>query len=199
MTGEPKRDLRLRVLDARRARSDTDRAEQDRWLRAAAAEWLDALPDAGEGTVAAYVPMPNEPGGPELPDALVPSVGRLLLPIWRDDSDLDWAAYDGDLHASERRPHEPRGPRLGLDAIRDATVLIVPALAVDHDGMRLGRGGGSYDRVLARLASTTVALALVYPDEILTEPVPAEPHDRRVHGALTTDGVHWFAEPAAGL
>ena len=100
--------------------------------------------------------------------------------------------YDGNLEPAERRPHEPRGPRLGVGAIGDAAVLIVPALAVDHDGMRLGRGGGSYDRALTRLGPDAVALALVYPDEILTEPVPAEPHDRRVHGALTVDGVHWF-------
>lgn len=197
MTGEPKRDLRLRVLDARRAMSEAVRADQDRRLCLAAGEWLDSLPAAGTITVAAYVPMPNEPGGPDLPASLVPHVERVLLPIWRDDNDLDWAVYDGDLEPGGRRPHEPRGPRLGVDAIGDADVLIVPALAVDHDGMRLGRGGGSYDRALTRLGLDAVALALVYPDEILTEPVPAESHDRRVHGALTLDGVRWFRELGA--
>jgi 5-formyltetrahydrofolate cyclo-ligase len=199
MTGEPKRDLRLRLLDARRAMSDAVRADQDRRLCLAAGEWLDSRPDVDTTTVAAYVPMPNEPGGPGLPGLLAPHVGRVLLPIWRDDNDLDWAVYDGNLEPADRRPHEPRGPRLGVGAIGDAAVLIVPALAVDHEGMRLGRGGGSYDRALTRLAPDAVALALVYPDEILTEPVPAEPHDRRVHGALTVDGVHWFSGPSAGL
>jgi 5-formyltetrahydrofolate cyclo-ligase len=192
MTGEPKRDLRLRLLDARRAMSESNRAEQDELLCAEAARWLDTLPDTGVVTLAAYAPMPNEPGGSHLPAALAPHVGRLLMPIWRDDNDLDWARYDGDLASYGRRPHEPHGPRLGVDAIRDAAVLIVPALAVDRSGMRLGRGGGSYDRALTRLGATGIALALVYPDEILTEPVPAEPHDRRVHGAITVDGVHWL-------
>ena len=199
MAGEPKRDLRLRVLDARRAMSDADRMDLDRRLCLAAGDWLETLPGGDASTIAAYVPMPNEPGGPDLPATLAPHIGRVLLPIWRDDNDLDWAAYDGDLEPAERRPHEPRGPRLGVDAIREAVALIVPALAVDHNGMRLGRGGGSYDRVLARLGPTAVTLALIYPGEILTEPVPAEPHDRRVHAALTTDGVRWFAEPPGGL
>ncbi|HZD97041.1 MAG TPA: 5-formyltetrahydrofolate cyclo-ligase [Micromonosporaceae bacterium] len=197
MTGEPKRDLRLRVLDARRAMSEAVRADHDRRLCHAAGRWLDSLPAGAATTIAAYVPMPNEPGGPDLPASLAPHVQRVLLPIWRDDNDLDWAAYEGDLEPAGRRPHEPRGPRLGVDAIGDADVLLIPALAVDHDGMRLGRGGGSYDRALTRLGPNTVALALVYPDEILTEPVPAEPHDRRVHGALTLDGVHWFGGSAA--
>jgi len=199
MAGEPKRDLRLRVLDARRAVSDADRMDLDQRLCLAAGDWLDSLPGGDTSTIAAYVPMPNEPGGPDLPAALAPHVGRVLLPIWRDDNDLDWAVYDGDLEPAGRRPHEPRGPRLGVDAIREAVALIVPALAVDHEGMRLGRGGGSYDRVLARLGPAAVTLALVYPGEILAEPVPAEAHDRRVHAALTTDGVCWFAEPPGRL
>ena len=151
MTGEPKRDLRLRVLDARRAMSDADRLDLDRRLCLAAGDWLETLPSGDASTIAAYVPMPNEPGGPDLPATLAPHVGRVLLPIWRDDNDLDWAAYDGDLEPAERRPHEPRGPRLGVDAIREAVALIVPALAVDHDGMR--RGG----RGLARPGTGTYA------------------------------------------
>jgi 5-formyltetrahydrofolate cyclo-ligase len=176
---------------------DDVRADHDRRLCLAAGRWLDSLSAGAPVTVAAYVPMPHEPGGRDLPAALAPHVERVLLPIWRDDNDLDWAVYDGDLEPADRRPHEPRGRRLGVDAIRDADVLIVPALAVDHDGMRLGRGGGSYDRALTRLGPGAVAIALVYPDEILTEAVPAEPHDRRVHGALTRDGVWWFRGAAA--
>ena len=43
---------------------------------------------------------------------------------------------------------EPDGERLGVDAIATADVVLVPGLAVAADGMRLGRGGGSYDRAL---------------------------------------------------
>jgi 5-formyltetrahydrofolate cyclo-ligase len=108
MTGEPKRDLRLRVLDARRAMSEAVRADHDRRLCHAAGRWLDSLPAGAATTIAAYVPMPNEPGGPDLPASLAPHVQRVLLPIWRDDNDLDWAAYEGDLEPAGRRPRAPR-------------------------------------------------------------------------------------------
>jgi 5-formyltetrahydrofolate cyclo-ligase len=192
MIGEPKRDLRLRVLDARRAMSDGQRAEQDRRLCDTACRWLDSLPDAGRRTLAGYAPIRNEPGGSELPAILAAHVGRLLLPVWQPDNDLEWAEYDGELLGRGGRPREPGGNRLGPHAIEDADVVFVPALAVDRQGMRLGRGGGSYDRALARLAPDSVVLALLYPGEMLSEPVPSDAHDQPVHGVIDTDGVHWL-------
>ncbi|HEU0237665.1 MAG TPA: 5-formyltetrahydrofolate cyclo-ligase [Micromonosporaceae bacterium] len=193
MIGEPKRDLRLRVLDARRATSETERAEHDRLLCDEVARWLDAGPDAGRLTVAGYAPMPNEPGGASLPAVLAAHAGRLLLPVWQPDNDLEWADYRGLLTPGRRGPHEPDGPPLGVHAITEAAVVIAPALAVDRHGMRLGRGGGSYDRALARLGDAAIVVALLYPGEILSEPVPTEPHDRPVHGVIDPTGVHWFA------
>jgi len=193
MIGEPKRDLRLRVLDARRAMTDEQRSEQDRRLCDIAAAWLDARPDADQLTLAAYAPIPHEPGGPELPAILAMHAARLLLPVWRPDNDLDWAEFDGDLLAAGSRPREPGTARLGPHAIEGADVVIVPALAVDRFGMRLGRGGGSYDRALARLGATSVTLALLYAGEMLVEPVPSDTHDQRVHAVIDVDGVHWLA------
>ena len=65
---------------------------------------------------------------------------------------------------------------------------MVPALAVDRHGHRLGRGGGSYDRALARAAPGAVVVAPVYEDELLDD-VPAEAHDRPVHLAVLPSGV----------
>jgi 5-formyltetrahydrofolate cyclo-ligase len=195
MTGEPKRDLRLRILDERRARSAPDREALDAALAERTTRWLAQRPEAGSLTLAAYAPMLNEPGGPLLPLALVPYADRMLLPVWQPNNDLDWAIYEGELAPNPRRPAEPHGPRLGSHAIAEATVVLVPALAVDHTGMRLGRGGGSYDRALNRLAAGAVAVAMLYDDEILTEPVPADAHDRPVHGAITPGGLHWFHRP----
>ncbi|MGG7609915.1 5-formyltetrahydrofolate cyclo-ligase, partial [Streptomyces sp. ZG43] len=62
----------------------------------------------------------------------------------------------------------------------------------DRAGMRLGRGGGSYDRVLARLAEAgaePALLVLLHDHELLAE-VPAEPHDQPVHVVLTPSGTH---------
>ncbi|MBG6140264.1 5-formyltetrahydrofolate cyclo-ligase [Longispora fulva] len=134
------------------------------------------------GTVAGYVPVGSEPGGPELPNALGP---RVLLPVLLDDLDLDWAG--GALVPGPRGLLEPSGPRLGVDAIATADLVIVPALAVDHSGARLGKGGGSYDRALARVRPGVPVVAVVFDGEFLPR-VPAEPHDRPVTGVITPSG-----------
>ena len=137
-------------------------------------------------TIAAYVPVGTEPGGPDLPSVLA-ATARVLLPVLLPDGELDWAAYDGSLAASPRGLLEPPGPRLGVDAVRNATLVVVPALAVDRSGMRLGRGGGSYDRVLARLAPGVLTVALLNDGELL-DAVPAEKHDQPVRAVITPGG-----------
>lgn len=137
-------------------------------------------------TIAAYVPVGVEPGGPDLPVVLAPAA-RLLLPVLLADGDLDWATYDGSLATGPRGLLQPTGPRLGVGAVRDAALVVVPALAVDRSGMRLGRGGGSYDRVLARLATGVLTVALLNDGELL-DAVPAEAHDRPVGAVITPSG-----------
>ena len=84
---------------------------------------------------------------------------------------------------------EPGEPPRGVDAVARADVVLVPALAVDAAGRRLGRGGGSYDRALARVGPLVPLIALIYDDE-LVEQVPAEGHDVPVRAT---------ARPRAGL
>jgi 5-formyltetrahydrofolate cyclo-ligase len=142
-------------------------------------------------TIAGYVPVGSEPGGSDLPDVLLdalPPGGRLLLPVLLDDGDLDWVAYSGTLTRGPRGLLEPEGARLGVDAIREASLVVVPALAVSSTGVRLGRGGGSYDRALSRLdPPATFTVALLFDGE-LVDVVPAEAHDRAVHAAITPSG-----------
>ena len=104
-------------------------------------------------TVAAYVSIGYEPSTHELLDRLHAAGVRVLLPVLLPDNDLDWAAYEGAAHLlpAARGLLEPDGPRLGPEAVTGADVVLLPGLAVDGRGLRLGRGGGSYDRVLARL------------------------------------------------
>jgi 5-formyltetrahydrofolate cyclo-ligase len=75
-----------------------------------------------------------------------------------------------------------------VDAVAGADVVLVPGLAVDANGTRLGRGGGSYDRALGRVPVGTFTCVLLYGNEILPG-VPAEPHDRRVRAAATPAGI----------
>ncbi|MBX6750275.1 MAG: 5-formyltetrahydrofolate cyclo-ligase [Micromonosporaceae bacterium] len=186
-SGSGKRVLRESLLAARVARSEGDRARADAALIAAARRLV-----AGAARVAAYAPMPGEPGGPTLPDELASALppGGLLLPALRPDRDLDWVAYTGTLAqgGTIRALREPPGPRLGLESIATAEIVFVPALAVDRTGARLGRGGGSYDRALTRVRPGVPVIALLYEDELVPA-VPTEPHDRPVTAALTPDGL----------
>ncbi|MET8418022.1 5-formyltetrahydrofolate cyclo-ligase [Streptomyces sp. NPDC005134] len=155
------------------------------------------LPELAEArTVAAYVSVGREPGTRALLDALHARRVRVLLPVLLPDNDLDWAAYEAvdSLVPAARGLLEPDGPRLGPDAVLDADVVLLPGLAVDGRGMRLGRGGGSYDRVLARLATAGAHPALVvllYDNELVAQ-VPVEPHDHPVDAVVTPAGARRF-------
>ncbi|MEV0713086.1 5-formyltetrahydrofolate cyclo-ligase [Asanoa sp. NPDC050611] len=142
--------------------------------------------------VCAYVPVGSEPGGAELAAALweaLPGPAELLLPVLRPDNDLDWARYAGTLVPAGRGLREPPGERLGVGAVAGAELIVAPALAVDRRGMRLGRGGGSYDRALARVPAGVPVVALLHDGE-LVDRVPEAAHDQRVTGVIT---------PATGL
>jgi 5-formyltetrahydrofolate cyclo-ligase len=156
------------MLADRRARADRD---DDDALRQALVRLAAQL-----RTVAAYVPLFAEPGGAALPDALAAVCDRLLIPLVRPDRDLDWEVYGGG------------GRPLGTQAIAGADLVIVPALAVDRSGMRLGRGGGSYDRALVRVPAGTPIVAVLYTDEFV-DALPSERHDRRVGAVVTPAGV----------
>ncbi|MEV0809139.1 5-formyltetrahydrofolate cyclo-ligase [Micromonospora sp. NPDC050200] len=186
---EAKRERRAALLAHRRALTAPRRAEAAARVRAELVELVRRLRPR---RMTGYVPVGSEPGGPELPDALraaLPRRAELLLPVLGDDLDLDWAAYDGpgSLVAAGRGMREPDRPRLGRAAIGDAELVVVPALAVDRRGLRLGRGGGSYDRALARVPETVLTVALLHDGE-LVEALPAQPHDRPVRAVITPSG-----------
>ena len=181
--------LRDQVLAGRRRRP---LAEGAAGIAEVALAWE---PVRRAATVAAYVSVGREPGTGLLLDALLAAGRRVILPVLLPDNDLDWAAYDGTLAPAPRGLLEPTGPRLGREAIAGADVVLVPGLAVSAAGDRLGRGGGSYDRALARVPPGTPVAVVLHDDEVGL-PVPVEPHDLRVTHALTPSGV--VALTAAG-
>lgn len=115
---------------------------------------------AGYEVIAAYEPFGTEPGIPPFPGA------RVLFPVLLPDKDLAWRGGD----------------------LSEAQLIVVPGLAADVHGYRLGRGGGSYDRALARSSSSAIRVILLHEGELLAE-VPHESHDQKVHFAITPAGV----------
>jgi len=173
----PKAELRAHLRSVRRHLLTKNAADA-----ALARALAGVVRESGARTVAAYVPIGAEPGGPLLLPALGATGVRVLLPVLLDDLDLDWAEYDGTLAPGRRLGlQEPTGPRLGVDAIATADLVVAPGLAVDRAGVRLGQGGGSYDRALAR--TNAPVIVPLYPGE-LVDRLPAEPHDRPVAAAL---------------
>lgn len=185
--------MRRELLAARRLLTSQDVENAAAVLSSAAL----ALPELARArTVAAYVSVGREPGTRPLLDALRARDVRVLLPVLMADNDLDWAVYEGagHLRPAGRGLLEPDGAHLGPAAVLDADVVLLPGLAVDRRGLRLGRGGGSYDRVLARLSASGAHPALVvllYDDEVVAQ-VPEEPHDHPVDAVVTPAGARRF-------
>jgi 5-formyltetrahydrofolate cyclo-ligase len=174
VTGRGRRSL-LEVSQAARSIADHLLATTD--LRRAA-------------TVAAYVSVDTEPGTGPLLERLRAMGRRVVVPVVLPDLDLDWAVYDGpeSLARARRGLLEPTGPRLGLEAVATADVVLTPGLAVDRHGMRLGQGGGCYDRALGRVPVGTFTCTLLYDGELLDE-VPTDAHDRPVTAVVTPSGL----------
>ncbi|HQR80182.1 MAG TPA: 5-formyltetrahydrofolate cyclo-ligase [Actinomycetota bacterium] len=144
---------------------------------------LDAVPD---GTVCCYVSLPAEPPTPEIIQGLLERGQSVYLPVAAAHGILHWVAaasvHPWDAWGVPGRAPLPVAP-VPLPAV---ACIIVPALAVDRCGRRLGQGGGYYDRFLPSQPGAR-RLALVWADEVV-ERVPADPHDSRVDCWVVADG-----------
>ncbi len=179
-TARAKLSLRARVLAARAALPAEARAA----AAAALAERVLALPEvAAARVVAAYAGTGTELPTVPLLDALRARDVVVLLPVLLPDDALAWGRYDGTLVTGRRGLLEPSSSG---EALATAEVVVVPGVAYDSVGRRLGRGGGSYDRALATVSVPVVGLAL--DDEVLPE-VPVETHDRSVDIVVTPTRV----------
>lgn len=186
----PKSLMRSELLAARRALAEQVRQAESEQLCGHLGETVDHA-----DIVCAYVPMDTEPGSPASLDVLAQRCGTVLLPVARtgphgEHLPLQWGRYaPGELVSGPFGTREPAGPWLPPSAVATAAVVLVPALAVDRQGVRLGRGGGFYDRSLAMCGPGTRLVAVVRDCELVDE-VPGEPHDVPMTHALT---------PGAGL
>jgi 5-formyltetrahydrofolate cyclo-ligase len=141
------------------------------------------------GSIAAYVSTGTEPDTRGLLFGLWKRGAYVLLPRLLPGGELDWATYEGpdSLVPGPYGLLEPAAESRGVRAVEAADVVLVPSLAVDRTGLRLGRGGGSYDRALARVGPQILTIGMIYDSEFV-ETLPAEPHDRHVRAAVTPSG-----------
>jgi len=185
-----KAEIRASLITARRAVPEAVRAEEARRLADHLKEVVGGAP-----AVCAYLPVGTEPGGTALLDRLAELCDEVLLPVARIGSDGDhlplmWGRYTagtpGGLVEAGFGLREPAGPWLPAGEVARIQVILVPALAVDRAGVRLGRGGGFYDRSLALCAPGSRLVAVVRDSEIVEE-LPREPHDVLMTHALAPE------------
>ena len=78
-------------------------------------------------------------------------------------------------------------------------LILVPLIAIDSRGARLGRGKGHYDRVIGRLKRSGAKLIGVgWPVQRLDDTIPAEPWDVHLHAFASPDGLEWFGRSGRG-
>lgn len=187
--GHQKRALRAEIRGRRRTMTSSE-------LEAATAGFtqnlIDLASDLGVHSLAAYLPTQDEPNvRPFLTWAQEHDI-RVLLPVSRDDGLLDWAiSGDSEQEGLYGMP-EPVGDLLGPIAINDVDLIVVPAAAVDHTGMRMGWGRGYFDRTLGSMEKSPPVYAVIFENEFIAT-VPTELHDKGVNGVVTPEGITNFA------
>lgn len=138
---------------------------------------------------ALFVPTPLEPDM----SLTLGLFERALLPILLDEAGAPlgeprWGLWEAGraLVTLGRPPAQPDGEAKGAESLKEADLIVIPALAASANGTRLGQGGGWYDRALMHRSPGVPVVAVIFDDEVL-EPgiIPAEPHDVPVDAIVT--------------
>ncbi|WEV64407.1 5-formyltetrahydrofolate cyclo-ligase [Bifidobacterium sp. ESL0732] len=195
-----KQGMRHEAIAKRKEVHESERAEAGKRLGKLAISLLDdsLTIDAKPGdTVAAYVSMGTEVPTLELLDELAGRRLRVLVPRLGKGRDIGWSEYYGESGLREMphtatgglRPAEPEGKVLGPNAIAHASIVFIPAFAIDLDGIRLGRGGGWYDQVLRLCRPDALKIGVCWDWEFIDDHgvVPRESHDMAVDAIMTPE------------
>ena len=133
------------------------------------------LPEISKAEViASYYSFGTEPSTLELNQVILEKGKKLLLPRI-NGKDIEWVQWNGSAETLHEKGkfHEPAGE--ALSALESIDLVLVPALAIDPDGFRLGQGGGFYDRALPQLRAWKHGI--VYNYERMEHDLPREPWD----------------------
>ena len=176
-----KAQLREQIRKQRRALPPARQAKLNQQLVANLLELID-----DHSTVAAYLPLPDEPGGSYLIPYLNAKTAELWLPVCTSDHLLNFGHYHGEdsLHPGPFGLLEPT-PTHDSSVVKELDTIIIPALVLTPTGARLGQGAGFYDRTLAGCQRPIIGL--VYSWEI--QEFPAAAHDVRCTTIVTEKGT----------
>ncbi|HLR48260.1 MAG TPA: 5-formyltetrahydrofolate cyclo-ligase [Corynebacterium sp.] len=180
MVALTKQDIRHAHTQARKGLDPAHKAVKDAAITRAVAARAQGL------KVSAYFPLSSEPGGTDFIDKLYDAASEVWLPLSGKDGALTWSLYEGpeSLRPGALGIAEPTGTPHSSSVLASLDVLFIPALAIDHQGMRLGKGAGYYDRALASLQPRPQTIAIVYAEEVI-DFVPHDEHDQAVDLVIT--------------
>lgn len=173
-----KRTLRSALRSQRAALDVAELTARDYQLQLTGLELLRHLAEPAT-TVTAFLPMTGEPPVLGLLTTLHHQGVQVYVPVCLPEFSLRWARWAPDV---ELEPGlipqllEPVGPRLTLGEV-SPSALLIPALAVDAMGTRLGQGAGYYDRALADMPVQVPTVAVIHASEFLDDALPSDPWD----------------------
>ncbi|HWH25474.1 MAG TPA: 5-formyltetrahydrofolate cyclo-ligase [Pseudolysinimonas sp.] len=189
---EQKRALRAEIRARRSIRTQTQREQDAAGLTRHLAELVTRL---HARTVTAYLSLPEEPPTRGFVAWAREEQIAVLVPVSREDGLLDWVRVGAEAGSPESQDWlgmpTASGDHLGPDALADADLMLIPAAAIDREGMRMGWGRGYFDRTLDAAATRPPAYAVIFDDE-LVETVPREAHDLPVDGVVTPTRIVTF-------
>lgn len=191
---EHEKDLLRREAGARRERRTApERLAAAAGITQQVTSLIDGLGLSEGDVAAAYVSRDDEPGTTAALEVMRQAGIDVLLPVLGPSLDRQWGIYTGQRDLAQRAPGRPLEPTVcagGAEVLVRAALVLVPALAIDGAGVRLGRGGGWYDRVLLHADPEATVAGVVFEDECNHPPLPRAGHDIRV-GAVLTPARWW--------
>jgi 5-formyltetrahydrofolate cyclo-ligase len=180
---QAKAQLRGKILAERSARtnSETDEVNLTKQL-------LLLVERTKPTRVATYLSFGSEPSTKLFIKELLNLKIEVLVPKVTGE-ELTWFRFDGlNAVSSTLGMQEPNESVLNQSELLNTDLLIIPALAVDRSGNRLGRGKGYFDRALADISSNQSS-AVCFESEFL-ETLPSEDHDQLIHTLVTEQAIH---------
>ena len=147
---------------------------------------------AAAETVALYLALPDEPETRGILQAAIKGGKRVVMPKIDLSEGLTWWALQGANLPPTSSLWEPSPEKSVRVSVEEVGGFLIPGRAFDPRGARLGRGGGHYDRALARRSRHAWVAGLFYGVQELPE-IPQEPHDIRLPGVVTEGGWRNFS------